>query len=224
MLTPYDWQEGIGHRAAFVEGRLIEGAPVLALSLADGIVLFSYRRHARKIYEIYNQLAFSAIGQQSDIEALRIAALEFAHQEGYNRSENDVTIRRVVTALSGPMKRAFADFSSPPFVARTLFAEVGKKPEEDIYSILDYDGDFTMRRNFAYVTGTDEHADVLKKALQELREQNLSMEAAQTALKDLWDKTFIVERPEGFEPEAVFLERSADRVNRFVLLTPDEVS
>ncbi len=224
MLTPYDWQEGIGHRAAFVEGRLIEGAPVLALSLADGIVLFSYRRHARKIYEIYNQLAFSAIGQQSDIEALRIAALEFAHQEGYNRSENDVTIRRVVTALSGPMKRAFADFSSPPFVARTLFAEVGKKPEEDIYSILDYDGDFTMRRNFAYVTGTDEHADELKKALQELREQNLSMEAAQTALKDLWDKTFIVERPEGFEPEAVFLERSADRVNRFVLLTPDEVS
>lgn len=222
MLTPYDWQEGIGHRASFIEGRLIEGAPVLALSIQEGIVLFSYRRHARKIYEIYDQLAFSAIGQQSDIEALRMAALEFAHQEGFNRSEKDVTIRRVVTALSGPMKRAFADFSSAPFVARSLFVEACTKMDDDTFAILDYDGDFKMRKSWGYVEGTDEHADALKAAMNDLHASKLSSEKAHAALKELWDATFIVERPEGFAPEAVLLSRDDSRVNRFILLTPEE--
>ena len=221
MLTPYDWQEGIGHRASFIEGRLVQGAPVLALSVADGVVVFSYRRHARKIYEIYDQLAYTAIGQQSDIEALRVAALDFAHQEGFNRSERDVTIRRVVTALSGPIKRAFADFSAPPFVARSLFVEVGVKPTDDSYAILDYEGDFTMRKNWSYIAGTDEHNEELKAAMNDLHGQNLSVAKAQAKLKDLWDETFIVERPEGFEPEAVLISRDSERVNRFVVVTPE---
>lgn len=221
MLTPYDWQEGIGHRAAYIEGRLIEGAPVLAISLAEGILIFSYRRHARKIFEIYDQLAFSAIGQQSDVEALRMAALEFAHQEGFNRSERDVTIRRVVTALSGPMKRAFADFSSPPFVARSLFTEVGTKPELDTFAILDYDGDFKMRKGWGYAAGTDDSSDALKSGLNELLAQNLKPHQAMKKLKELWDATFIVERPEGFEPEAVLLRRDEEHVNRFEMLTPE---
>lgn len=221
MLTPYDWQEGIGNRASYIEGRLIQGAPVLALSLKEGILIFSYRRHARKIYEIYDQLAFAAIGQQSDIEALRMSALEFAHQEGFNRSERDVTIRRVVTALSGPMKRAFADFSSPPFVARSLFVEVNDKMEEDTFAILDYDGDYQMRKSWGYVTGTDEQNEALKAALTDLSSQKLAPEAARTKLQELWDASFIVERPEGFEPEAVLLSRDPNRVNRFLMLTPE---
>ncbi len=221
MLTPYDWQEGIGHRASFIEGRLVQGAPVLALSTAEGVVVFSYRRHARKIYEIYDQLAYTAIGQQSDIEALRTAALDFAHQEGINRSERDVTIRRVVMALSGPIKRAFADFSAAPFVVRSLFIEVCDSPADDTYAILDYEGDFTMRKNWSYIAGTDEHVESLKAAMTDLHSQNLTATQAHESLKALWDETFIVERPEGFEPEAVLLSRNQDRVNRFILLTPE---
>lgn len=222
MLSPHEWQEGIGFRASFIEGRLIQGAPILALSIPAGIVMFSYRRHSRKIYEIYDRLAFAAIGQQSDVEALRVAALDFAHQEGFNRSEEDVTIRRVVSALSGPIKRAFADFNSPPFVARSLFAEVCESPEHDTYSILDYEGDFKTRRRWAYVAGTDEHADALKEALATLYASAPDPETAWHALHELWDATFIVERPEGFLPEAVLLSRTNDRVTRFSLLTPEE--
>lgn len=222
MLTPYDWQEGIGHRAAYIEGRLVEGSPILAVSLEEGVLIFSYRRHARKIYEIYDRLAYTAIGQQSDVEALRMAALDFAHQEGFNRSERDVTIRRVVSALSAPMKRAFADFSSPPFVARSLFAEVCRTMDADTFSILDFDGDFRMRKLFAYVAGTDEHGEKLKAELGEIQAKGLKAEAAHKRLRDLWDETFIVERPEGFMPEAVLVSRDETRDNRFVLLTPDE--
>src|SRR6476661_1608987 len=112
MLTPYDWQEGIGNRAQYIEGKLAQGSPVLALSRPEGILFFTYRRQTRKIYEIYDRLILAGIGQQSDVDAIRNAALEFASREGFQRSEEDVTIQRVVNALSAPLKRAFGDFGS----------------------------------------------------------------------------------------------------------------
>src|SRR5580700_2953899 len=133
MLTPYDWQEGIGNRAQYIEGKLVSGSPVLAVSLPDGILLYTFRRQARKIYEIYDRLVFAGVGQQSDVEALRMSALEFASREGYNRSDEDVTIQRVATAMSAPLKRAFSDFSTSPLVARSLFGEVGSTLEEDLF-------------------------------------------------------------------------------------------
>src|SRR5512143_199130 len=110
MLTPYDWQEAIGHRAQFVEARIATGVPVVAISLDEGILAATYRRHTRKLFEIYDRLMYAAIGQQSDAESLRVAAIDFAHREGFQRSEQDVTIQRVVTAMSQPIKEAFANF------------------------------------------------------------------------------------------------------------------
>lgn len=78
-----------------------------------------------------------------------MAAIDFAHQEGFQRSEEDVTIQRIVMAMSQPLKRAFGDFNSAPFVARALFAEVGDAAAEDKYYILDYDGDFSVRERWA---------------------------------------------------------------------------
>src|SRR5438045_4506764 len=132
VFTPYDWQESMGNRASYIEAKLSQGSPAMAVSLTSGILVFTYRRQARKIYEIYDRLIFAAIGQQSDIEAMRTAAVEFTHQEGYNRSEQDVTIQRVASALSVPLKKAFADFSIVPVVARSLFAEVHPAVDEDL--------------------------------------------------------------------------------------------
>ncbi len=222
MLTPHEWQEGIGFRASFIEGRLIQGAPILAVSIPAGVVIFSYRRHSRKIYEIYDRLAYAAIGQQSDVEALRVAALDFAHQEGFNRSEEDVTIRRVVSALSAPIKQAFADFNSAPIVARSLFVEVCRDPEHDSYAILDYEGDFKMRRQWSYVAGTTDHDEVLKAALTELHAAAPSPEVAFKNMQELWESTFRTEEHEGLLPEAVFMMRGDDRASRFRMLTPEE--
>lgn len=216
MFTPYDWQEGIGHRAQYVENKLAQGSPVLAVSLPDGILLLTYRRTSRKIFEIYDRLAFAAVGQQSDIESLRVAAVDFAHQEGFNRSEQDVTIQRVVTALSGPVKKAFADFSSAPFVARSLFAEVGTTPEQDTYAVLEYDGDFNTQKSYAFVADSGEAGSTLEARLTEIAEQGQALKKATKALDDLWqslrdeDQTMA-----GLEQEAVLLERSGARENRF---------
>lgn len=225
MLTPYDWQEGIGNRAQYIEGKLAQGIPVLAISLDEGIVIFTYRRQARKIYEIYDRLIFAAIGQQSDVEALRAAAVDFAHQEGYNRSEQDVTIQRVVTALSSPLKKAFSDFSNSPVVARSVFGEINETPDDDLFYVLDFDGDYTTYRRAVAVVGSDAGAERLTEKL-------LALDAATSAagivdtLKDIWLSAFEgdsgdTEDPTtGLFPEAVLLERSAEHENRFRSLTP----
>jgi proteasome alpha subunit len=224
VLTPYDWQEGIGNRAQYIEGRLSQGSPVLGLSIEEGIVFFTYRKQARKIYEIYDRLIFGGLGQQSDIEGFRVAALEFASREGYNRSEEDVTIQRVATAMSSAAKRAFADFTSAPFVAKSLFGEVNATPQEDLFYAIDYDGDYTMHRQHALIAGTDFAAGRLEEKLKELR-SDLSVDQALEQLKEVWGAAARDDGEEpdkGLMPEAVLLERSDVRENRFRLLYPEE--
>lgn len=226
MITPYDWQEGIGNRAQYIEGKLKQGSPVLAVSIDAGILVYTMRRQVRKIFEVYDRLVFSAIGQQSDVEALRSAAVEFAHQEGYNRSEQDVTIQRVVTALSASVKKAFSDFSTAPLVARSVFAEVGETLDDDLYYTLDYDGDYAISHRFALVTGTHEVADQVKGKVESLA-PSLTPEQALEALRDIWveamaatdDSQPIDEITRDLVPEALLLERSDAREDRFRVLT-----
>lgn len=225
MYTPYDWQEAVGNRAQYVESRLAGGAPVIGVSLGEGVLLFSVRRQARKIYEVYDCLAFSAIGQQSDIESLRVAAVEFAHQEGYQRSEEDVTIQRVVSALSQPLKRAFGDFNTSPFMVRSLFAEVCESREEDKFYILDYDGDYSVRARWAIITGTGEIPDEVRTSLNKLAVSASNADKALPVLEQAWATLMTQDDPKDFAsliadltPEAVLLERSNHRHSRFTMV------
>lgn len=222
MLTPYDWQEGIGNRAQYIEGKLSQGAPVLALSRPEGILFLTYRRQSRKIYEIYDRLIFSGVGQQSDVESIRNAALEFASREGFQRSEEDVTIQRVVNAMSAPLKRAFSDFNSAPAVARSLFAEVGEAPEDDTYFVLDYDGDYAVSKGRAAIAGTLETGESLERVLATVSSES-DLEATIEALKPIWIKAVDPEGDKGNATENLTLEvalmdRRPGRENRFRLL------
>ncbi len=221
MITPYDWQEGIGNRAQYIEGKLRHGAPVLAISLDSGILIYTRKRQSRKIFEVYDRLAFAAVGQQSDVEALRTAAVEFAHQEGYNRSEQDVTIQRVVTAISAPVKKAFSDFSSAPLVAHSLFAEVGENIDQDGLYVLNYDGDYTVEQRAAVVAGTDAAIDSAESQLKEIP-TNSSAEEVVLKLREIWNTLRDEDsKPldEGLEEEVVLIERSTHREDRFRFLS-----
>jgi len=228
VFTPYDWQESIGNRASYIEGKLSQGAPAMAVSLKAGILVFTYRRQAKKIYEIYDRLIFAAIGQQSDIESLRTAAVEFTHQEGYNRSEQDVTIQRVAAALSVPLKRAFSDFSTAPFVARSLFGEVHSKVDEDLYYTLDYDGNYTVSRRCAAISGTDSVLTALRNKLGDVK-ATTDPEAAVKLMEEIWASSLDPDNEEkdseqvgDLKPEAILLERSGERENRFRVLTNED--
>lgn len=213
MLTPFDWQEGIGRRAQYVEGRLSHGAPAVAISLPDGILIASLRRQSPKIYEVYDRMAMVAIGQQSDIEALRVAAVDWSHQEGFNRGEAEVTIQRLVTGLSTSLKRSFSDFNTSPLTAISLFVEVGDSPADDRYFVLQYDGDYEIKSGCAALA-----ASPAKSADLQLELEGLVLSSQKTALarlEELLTKQF---GEEGAAFEAVLVSRSQDRENRFTTL------
>src|SRR5947207_3395097 len=150
--TPFDFNEAIGHRKDYIEERLREGSPVVGISFDSGLALLTVRGTQRKIFEVYDRLIFGGIGNQSDIEAVRVAAIDVAHREGFERSPDDVTAQRLVGfALSPPLKRVFGDLAIAPAVIRALFGELGRTPEDDLFFVLNYDGEFTQMHGFAAV-------------------------------------------------------------------------
>ncbi len=168
MLTPYDFQENIQQRAQYIRNRLQAGSPVIGISYDNGILLLTTRRRGRKVFEIYDRLMFSAMGNQADVESLRLAAIDFAHQEGFVRSPDDVTVQRVVGfALSPALKKAFGDPLTTPFVVRALFAELHATPDSDLFYILNYDGEFMPSERFAAIAGTSHAEELTNNYLRE---------------------------------------------------------
>lgn len=220
MLNPYDWQEAMNNRVAYIVNRIERGAPVLAVSLDAGVLMFTYRRQSPKIFEVYDHLAFAGLGQQSDIESIRVAAVEFAHREGFSRSEQDVTVQRVVTAVSGPIKKSFADFSYAPTLALSMFAELGSSPEHDCYYIVDFDGDYHLHKMSAVLSG---HSEV-KTPIHEAIPANTDPKKAAKTLSEIWLDIASVQGEqqvdlEGLTPEILIMERSSTRDNVFRELT-----
>ncbi|MCC6403636.1 MAG: hypothetical protein IT207_06460 [Fimbriimonadaceae bacterium] len=207
MLTPYDWQESVGHRIQFIESRLAPALPVAAVSCPEGVLMATYGRHGNKLFEVYDRLALGALGLQSDIEALRTACIEFAHREGFQRAEADVTVQRVATTVSTPIKRAFADFSSAPFIAKAVLVECGPAPEQDRAFVLDFDGDFaSCPFPVAIAASEADSVEVVKK----LTGFATSLEVAKDALVAAFGS------PEGCELECAYVRRGGDADRNFV--------
>ena len=138
---PYRWVEAISNRREYIEHQLAAGSPIVALSYAEGVLLFTLSRERQKIFEIYDRIAMGGIGHPGDIERLRLAAIELCSTEGFARSAHDVSLRRLANySLSPSLKAAFEQVYGPPYLARLLFAEVGRANTPDLFLRLDYDG------------------------------------------------------------------------------------
>ena len=221
MMNPYDWQDAMQNRVAYILNRIEKGAPVLAVSLDAGILIFTYRRQSQKLFEIYDRLGFAGLGQQSDIESIRVSAMEFAHKEGFTRSEQDVTVQRVVTAVSAPIKKAFGDFSYSPILAISLFAELGSTPEQDTYFIVDFDGDYHLHKGCAVLSGRS----TTKTPLCETIPAKTSVEKAVKLLASEWLVLASLEGEQDVSlddltPEIMLMERNSAREDIFRKITP----
>ena len=180
----YDFNNALQQRNEYVEDRLKDGSPVVAISFDGGILLLTLKREQRKVFEVYDRLMMGALGKQSDIESLRIAAIETAHKEGFERSPDDVSIQRLVGfSLSPAVKKIYNDQSTIPLTFRAIFAEMGLKAENDHLFVLGYDGEFKTSAGAAVAAGTvyaeQQATDFLKEAKIENRED--ALRAALTA-------------------------------------------
>ena len=138
---PFRWVEAIANRREYVEDQLAPGSPIVALGFREGILLFTLSRERQKVFEIYDRIALGGIGHPGDLERLRLTAIELASTEGFARSADDVALRRLANySLSPALKAAFEQIYGPPFLARLLFAELGRGESPNLFLRLDYDG------------------------------------------------------------------------------------
>ena len=192
---PYRWVEAIANRREYIETQLASGSPIAAIGYKDGILFLTLGRSRQKIFEIYDRIAMGAIGHPGDIERLRMAAIELASTEGFTRSAADVSLRRLAYySLSPVMKSAFEQVYGAPFLARLLFAEVGTRPEEDLFLRIEYDGAIATngghmaqtRRNFAVLSANQQSTDLMEAFLKERYQPDADLRAAVNILLDAW--------------------------------------
>jgi proteasome alpha subunit len=192
---PYRWVEAISNRREYIQHQLAGGSPIVALSYRDGILFLTLSRERQKIFEIYDRIAMGAIGHPGDIERLRMAAIEVSSTEGFTRSTQDVSLRRLATfSLSPALKAAFEQIYGPPYLARMLFAELGREGEANLFVRLDFDG--TMHtsggRNlktfeeYGVIAGTTVQTAAMEKRLAGGNHSQKELRDALKAALDAW--------------------------------------
>jgi proteasome alpha subunit len=138
---PFRWVEAIANRREYIEDQLATGSPIVGLSYSEGVLLFTLSRERQKLFEIHDRIALGGLGHPGDIERLRLAAIEVAGAEGFARSADDVSLRRLANfSLSPALKAAFEQVYGAPFLARLLFAELGRRGTPNLFARVDFDG------------------------------------------------------------------------------------
>ena len=192
---PYRWVEAIANRREYIEAQLAPGSPIAALGYRDGILFLTMSQTRQKIFEIYDRIAMGAIGHPGDIERLRMVAIESASTEGFTRSATDVSLRRLVHySLSPVMKAAFEQVYGPPYLARMLFAEIGERPEEDLFVRVEYDGEIATngatyaqaRQDFAALSGTQQSRELMEAFLATQHGPDADLETTFNSALDAW--------------------------------------
>jgi len=168
---PYRWTEAVGNRRAYIAAQFARASPVVCLSYRGGVLLATFQRGIPKLYEIYDRIALAGMGHPADLETLRAVALDVAHVEGFQRAPSDVTVMRLMKyGLAPVVKRAYEELFRAPFVIRLVLAEVGGKPDQDLFVTLDYDGVFEALTGRAVTAATPEATLAMTRCLDRAKE------------------------------------------------------
>jgi proteasome alpha subunit len=192
---PFRWVEAIANRREYIEDQLAPGSPIVALTYRDGIVVFTLSRERQKIFEVYDRIAMGGIGHPGDLERLRLAAIEVASTEGFARSSEDVSLRRLANfSLSPALKAAFEQVYGPPFLARLLFAELGRRGAPNLFLRLDYDGSIRTNggsfgrsfEDFGVIAGRPRATAQMEAFLQDKAPAHLTLDSALALAANAW--------------------------------------
>jgi proteasome alpha subunit len=195
-------------RSDYARKGIARGKPVVALEFADGILFLADNpsTHLYKVSEIYDRIAFAAVGKYSEFENLRIAGVRLADVRGFSYGREDVTAKSLANAYSQALSSIFTQ-EMKPYEVEILVAQVGETPEEnELFHIL-YDGSVSDREGFVGMGGESE---ALTTRLKESYEPDLDLQSAVR----LGVRALTAENSEGVEPtrlEVAALDRSRGR-------------
>jgi proteasome alpha subunit len=143
---------------------IARGRSVLVMTYADGILFCGENpsKALHKISEIYDRIAFAAVGKYNEFENLRQAGVRYADLRGYQYDRSDVTSRGLANAYAQTLGTIFTE-SGKPYEIELTVAEVGDGPGDDQLYRLTYDGSVAEEHAFIVMGGNAEPiANVVK--------------------------------------------------------------
>ena len=145
-------------RADFARKGIARGRSLVVVQYADGIVFVSENlsQALHKVSEIYDRIAFAAVGRYNEFENLRIAGVRLADMRGYAYDRRDVTGRGLANAYAQTLGTIFSSGGEKPYEVEIFVAEVGERPEDDQVYRLTYDGQVADEHGFAVMGGAAE--------------------------------------------------------------------
>jgi len=117
-----------------------------------------------KISEIYDRIAFAAVGRYNEYEVLRKAGVTYADLTGYQFDRGDVTARGLANWYAQALGQNFSEPTGKPYEVEIVVAEVGAKPDGDQIYRISWDGSVSDEPGFVAFGG---QADQVAAALKE---------------------------------------------------------
>src|SRR4030095_12813851 len=92
-----------------------EARPLMLLDYAGGILFVAENpsTHLHKVAELYDRIAFAAVGRFSEFENLRHAGVRLPDIRGYAYGREDVTSRSIANAYSQTLGQIFVQEFKP---------------------------------------------------------------------------------------------------------------
>jgi proteasome alpha subunit len=164
-------------RADFARKGIARGRSVVAIQYADGILFVSENpsQALHKVSEIYDRIAFAAVGRYNEFENLRIAGVRLADMRGYAYDRRDVTGRGLANAYAQTLGTIFSSGGDKPYEVEIFVAEIGDEAADDQLYRLTYDGQVADEHGYAVMGGA---ADVVAGQLAERYVAGASLEEA----------------------------------------------
>ncbi|MQA78944.1 MAG: proteasome subunit alpha [Streptosporangiales bacterium] len=171
-------------KAEYARKGIARGRSAAVLQYDDGILFVAETRSRtlHKISEIYDRIAFAAVGMYNEFENLRQAGIKLADVRGYINARRDVTARGLANAYAQTLGSIFTD-AHKPYEVEIVVAEVGATEYEDQIYRLTFDGSVQDERGYLVMGGmADQVASALSEHYQSGQSLAAVLRAAVTAL------------------------------------------
>src|SRR5450756_66647 len=148
----------------------------VVLQYAGGILMVTPNVSSvlHKISEIYDRIAFAAVGRSNEYEVLRKAGVTYADVTGYQFDRGDVTAHGLANWYAQALSATFTE-SMKPYEVEIVVAEVGARPDSDQIYRITWDGSVSDEPGFVAFGG---QADQVAAVLKERFSDNMSLTEA----------------------------------------------
>ena len=169
-------EQAMKDKADYARKGIARGRNSVVVTYDEGILFVAPNPSSalHKVSEIYDRIAFAAVGRYNEYENLRVAGVRFADTRGYQYAREDVTARGLANWYAQVLGSNFTE-SNKPYEVELVVAEVGDSPAGDQMYRITFDGSVADEHGFVAMGG---QAEQVAGVLKERYSTGMSIEAA----------------------------------------------